>query len=203
MSLNHPNRALCVPHETQLHLNLSENKRACSLTCFCLYELCVCVCVCVKNHIKNAAQPTASLLSLLKPPLIKSLTHASSHLSSSLLKPQTHPFFLCACVRVHVCVWSVSAHETDRQTHEHEIHQTSSNSPCNLRLSDTCQAEAKQTVLCHRQQPLIRMNRAGCLAAATDLAHVVAAAADICSPMVMKVLCQHLTTHTHTHTRSC
>lgn len=50
------------------------------------------------------------------------------------------------------------------------------------------------------------MNRAGCLAAATDLAHVVAAAAaaaaDICSPMVMKVLRQHLSAHMFLLTQS-
>lgn len=68
-----------------------------------LFVSCVCVCVLWTTSRKlHSLQPP--LLSLLKPPLIKCLTHASSYLSSSLLKPQTHPFFPAACVWTCVCV---------------------------------------------------------------------------------------------------
>lgn len=161
------------------------------------------------NCVNKATQLTAPTLVL-----IKTCSHQTPDtcqlpsliISSGATNTFIFSFHLCVCV---VCeCMCVCCSQRDRQAHEHEIHQTSSNSPCNLWLSDTCQAETKQTVLCHWQQPLIRMNCVCCLASATDLPHAAAAAAattkisaptDICRLMVLKV-CRCLHHHcTHTH----
>lgn len=98
---------------------LSGYKRVYLLTCFCSYELCVCESVCFLNHIKNAAQPPASTVVLIKtsshqvpdtcqlPSLIITSEATNIHFSS-----------LCMHTRAHVCVcvWSVNAYETGRHT---------------------------------------------------------------------------------------